>query len=83
MPLHVTKVGVWCAVSATGIIEPIFFLDTAKSARYSAKIVAIVLNPNAEDNKYLFFQQNGSIALQNLGGGIEKLVVPCDPWLPF
>jgi len=37
-----------------GIIEPIFFLNTIKSARLCKNCRAIVLNSSAEDNKYFF-----------------------------
>ena len=33
-PLHDQKIGVWCAVSRSRIIEPIFFDSTANSNRY-------------------------------------------------
>ena len=85
MQLHVTEGGVWCVVSATGIIEPIFFLGTVKISETQCKnCSAIVLNSNVEDNKHVFFQQDDSTTLRNLdGGGDEKLFVPCDLWPPF
>jgi hypothetical protein len=38
-PLHEMKVGVWCAVSARRVINPIFFGDTVNSDRYVSDIL--------------------------------------------
>ena len=41
VPLHDQKVGVWCAISRTRLIGPIFFDDTVNSQRY----INNILNP--------------------------------------
>jgi len=41
IPLHDQKVGVWCAISRTRIVGPIFFHDTVNSQRY----INNILNP--------------------------------------
>jgi hypothetical protein len=44
VPLHLVKVGVWCAVSARKIVGPVFFNETIKWERY-VQIILGQFNP--------------------------------------
>jgi len=77
MQLHVTEGGVWCAVSATGIIEPNLLFGYNKISETQCKnCSAVALNSSAEENKHVFFQQDDSIALHNLEGGMKNYSSP-------
>ena len=66
-PLHDPKVTVWCAVSATNIIGPYFFVNavgetcTVNSAHYR-NMIETFFAPEIEDRGDLWFQQDGATA---------------------
>lgn len=63
VPLHDVKVGVWCAISASRVIGPIFFEDTINSNRYIEQILepfAAELTP--QERYYGYFMQDGAPA---------------------
>jgi hypothetical protein len=39
VPLHNQKIGVWCAITASLIVGPIFFENTVNSERYVTDIL--------------------------------------------
>lgn len=58
--LHDQKVGVWCAVSTTRIIGPIFFDETVTSARYISNILKpFFVQLNEHEKQTGWFQQDG------------------------
>lgn len=59
--LHPKKIGVWCAISRTKIIGPIFFENTINAERYADILYDyIALLPRDERDAY--FQQDGARA---------------------
>jgi len=60
IPLHDQKIGVWCAISRTKIIGPIFFQDTVNSERYIANILRPFFDQLTDYEK-----QNGTFQQDN------------------
>ena len=57
------KVGVWCAISASRIVGPIFYEGTINSERYIAQILRPFFSELTEEEKtFGFFQQDGATA---------------------
>ena len=62
-PLHSAKVGVWCAISRSRIVGPIFFHDTINSERYCEQIIHPFTRQLTEQEiQTTFFQQDGATA---------------------
>ena len=62
-PLYDRKVGVWCAVSQTRIIGPIFFENTINSQRYISDILQpFFQHLTAYEKQNGWFQQDGATA---------------------
>src|SRR6185437_9724828 len=63
VPLHDAKVGVWCAISRTRLIGPIFFDDTVTSRRYIDNILNPFFEQLTEEEKFGgTFQQDNATA---------------------
>ena len=61
VPLHGVQVGVWCAMSATRIIGPIFFSETLNSHRYVTQILTPFFERLSDyERTYAFFQQDNA-----------------------
>jgi hypothetical protein len=61
-PLHPLKIGVWCALSKTRIIGPIYFTDTISAQRYKEILEKFVRKLRGNDISSIFFQQDGAPA---------------------
>jgi hypothetical protein len=85
-PLHVSKIGVWIAVSRRRLIGSIFFYGTINEQRYRAQILEPFINElDDEEVQTGYFQHVGATAhtaretlnyLQEYSIGLFKL------WLP-
>lgn len=63
IPLHDQKVGVWCALSRTRIIGPIFFDNTINAKRYRTEILEpFIAQLKKRELKKAWFQQDGASA---------------------
>jgi hypothetical protein len=62
-PLHVSKIGVWIAVSRRRLIGPIFFNETINEQRYREQILEPFINElDAEEVQTGYFQHDGATA---------------------
>ena len=64
-PLHSEKIGVWCAMSRSKIIGPIFFNETVTADRYQHQILMPfleLLDQNQINTATTWFQQDGATA---------------------
>jgi hypothetical protein len=59
-PLHDQKIGVWCGVSATRIIGPIFFDSTVNTDVYLAILEKCYSQLIEQEREYCFFQKDGA-----------------------
>jgi hypothetical protein len=59
-PLHDQKIGVWCSVSATRIIGPIFFDSTVNMPVYLAILEEFYSQLTEQESEYCFIQQDGA-----------------------
>jgi hypothetical protein len=63
VPLHIEKVGVWCAVSLRRINGPLFFHETVNSDHYVNDILNLFFNQlTAEERQYGYFQHDNATA---------------------
>jgi hypothetical protein len=63
VPLHDQKIGVWCAITASRIVGPIFFENTIHSERYVSDILRPFFGSITEEKKtYGYFMQYGATA---------------------
>jgi len=58
-PLQVQKIGVWCAISGTRIIGPIFFDRTVNTEVYMNIFEEFCAQLTEEERQNLLFQQDG------------------------
>ena len=62
-PLHPLKTTAWCAISAVGIIGPVFLHETVNADRYRTNILDFFitkLEQHEIDQESAFFQQDGA-----------------------
>jgi hypothetical protein len=63
VPLHDQKIGVWCAITASRIVGPIFFENTINSERYVTDILGPFFDSITEEKKrHGYFMQDGATA---------------------
>jgi hypothetical protein len=61
VPLHDQKICVWCAITASRIVGPIFFENTINSERYVTDILRPFFESITEEEKtYGYFMQDGA-----------------------
>jgi hypothetical protein len=61
VPLHDQKIGVWCAITASRIVGPIYFDNTINSERYVTDILRPFFHSITEEEKtYGYFMQDGA-----------------------
>jgi hypothetical protein len=67
VPLHDLKVGVWCAISARRIIEPVFVHETINSERYVRLILSPFFDQLTDEEKSYghFMQDNATVHTAN------------------
>ena len=88
-PLHDQKIGVWCAVSRSRMIGPIFFHSTVNSDRYIKDIfIPFSEQLTALEKQKTWFQQDGATAhtARATMTGVHKIfserVITRDLWPP-
>jgi hypothetical protein len=63
LPLHDKRIGVWCVISASRIIGPIFYDDTVNAARYMNNILSPLFTELTEEERlYGVVQQHFAAA---------------------
>jgi hypothetical protein len=63
VPLHDQKISVWCAITDSRIVGPIFFENTINSERYVTDILRPFFGTiTEEENTYGYFMQDGATA---------------------
>lgn len=87
--MHPIKVGVWCAMSRTRIIGPIFFHDTINAQRYRTLILEPFLAQlNDNEIQFGYFQQDGATAhtanntIEFLEGTFHDRLISKNRWPP-
>ena len=58
-PLYPQKIGVWCAISRTRIVGPIFFTQSLNSENYQEIIMQFIAQLEPSE-RYCWFQQDGA-----------------------